>query len=421
VQAAGRAVLVFLGSTLAGSGQEAVRSSLAGEQASQTRQAAIQNQDYNIQYGMLRFLVESGLEFEYNDNISYSSENGLADEIIKARVRTRAYVPVTEQNTLNLTLGAAYWKYLENSQYDYFELSDGSELAFDVFVKDFRFTLYDRFSYTEDPVQHGELSGLVRFGGLNNTAGLKTIWDLNKMVLTADYGYANFISSNPIFDFTDRTSELLFLRNEVRLNPLVSFGPELSGNYTGYDQKVLHDGFGYSAGVFGRVRWSTYLETTARAGFTGSEFQSFGATDSVHNPQTYYWGLEARHRLNESVTHGLWAGRELRPGYRSDYVTLNTVRYAVDWRLLQKISLQAQVAYENGSYPAIDLRGRPNPYGREAAGETYNRIDGQITFSYKLMEKVTAAATYRHLLKGSDRADLDYGVNQVLLHLTYRF
>lgn len=411
---------LLLGS-LSVSAQEAVRNSQAGEEAAEARDAALESQAYNIQYGLLRFLVKSSLGFEYNDNINYSDRNALSDAIVKPSVSTRAYMPITEHNALNFSLGMGYWKYFDNSQYDYFQLSDGTELAFDVFVKDFRFTLYDRVSYTEDPVQSGEISGIARFGGFDNTAGIKSLWDMNKVVLTADYGHRSFLSSTENYDYLDRASELLLTRSEFRLNPVVSVGPELSGSLTSYDQDLLHDGYGYSAGVFGRVRWSSYLETKASAGFTGFSFDPRGAGDPVEDPQTYYWNLEARHRLNQYITHTLSAGRGLRLGYQADYEEINFVRYLIDWKLFEKIGVQAQLSYENGAYPGVDLNGRPNPAGVYLGGEDYNRLNAWIGLSYKLMEKMTATAAYRHVLKSSDMDIRNYNQNSVLLNLTYQF
>ena len=411
---------LLLGS-LSVSAQEAVRNSQAGEEAAEARDAALESQTYNIQYGLLRFLVKSSLGFEYNDNISYQNRDAFSDAIVKPSVSARAYMPVTDHNALNLSLGLGYWKYFEHPDFDYIQLSDGTELAFDVFVKDFRFTLYDRISYTEDPVQSGAISGIARFGGLDNTAGLKSLWDMNKVLLTADYGHRNFLATTESYDFLDRASELLLARSEFRLNPVVSVGPELSGSLTRYDQDLLHNGYGYSAGVFGRVRWSTYLETKASAGFTGFSFDPRGADDPVQDPQTYYWSLEARHRLNEQITHTLSAGHELRLGIQSDYEELNFVRYFIDWKLFENIGLQTQISYENGAYPRVDLNGRPNPAGVFLDGEDYNRLNAWIGFSYKLMEKVTATAAYRHLLKTSDIDFRNYSQNSVLLTLTYQF
>jgi hypothetical protein len=245
--------LLLLGGAAMGSAQEAVRNSIAGEKASEDRQAALESQAYNFQYGLLRFLVSSTLGFEYTDNVNGSDANPLADEIFKPQANARVYLPVTEQNALNLSLGVGYWKYLQNSQYDFVVIADGTELAFDVFVKDFRFTLYDRVAYKETPVQNSASGSGSRFGGLENTAGLKTLWDLDKLVFTADYGHESFLSSTKDYGFLNRGEELLLNRAEFRLNPLVSVGTELSGSVTRYEQEVLHDDLGYGAGLFGGV------------------------------------------------------------------------------------------------------------------------------------------------------------------------
>ena len=61
--------------------------------------------------------------------------------------------PITQLNTLKLDLGVGYAFYLDHSEYNTngLLLSPGSQLAFDIFVGDFRINIHDRFSLEQDP------------------------------------------------------------------------------------------------------------------------------------------------------------------------------------------------------------------------------------------------------------------------------
>ena len=111
----------------------------------------------------------------------------------------------------------------------------------------------------------------------------------------------------------------------------------------------------------------------------------------------------------------------MRLGYQSDYEEVSFVRYMIDWRLFEKLSLQTQFSFEDGEDPAVSLEGQPSSSGVYLAGERYNLITGWIGLSYQLMEKVNATVAFRHQVRDSDVTFRNYSQNSVLLGVTYRF
>ena len=106
----------------------------------------------------------------YNDNVNLSedataviqspfgpvtlSTQKESDFIIRPLLTMNALWPITELNTFRLDLGIGYAFYLDHSNYNTngVLVSPGSQLAFDIFVGDFRINLHDRFSLEQDPV-----------------------------------------------------------------------------------------------------------------------------------------------------------------------------------------------------------------------------------------------------------------------------
>ena len=72
----------------------------------------------------------------------------------------------------------------------------GTELSFDIYVKDFWFNLHDRAQYVQDTSQQPALSGTANYATINNTAGLSATWDLNQGTLSAGYDHKNVISTS---------------------------------------------------------------------------------------------------------------------------------------------------------------------------------------------------------------------------------
>src|SRR5712691_2856287 len=103
------ATLLFVVSMLVATagvyGQDAVRPSLAGQEASDARQEDVSRIPYNLLLGPVRLRVGASVEAEYNDNITYAEVNTKDDFIITPNLTIDAIWPVTQLNTLRLDLG----------------------------------------------------------------------------------------------------------------------------------------------------------------------------------------------------------------------------------------------------------------------------------------------------------------------------
>src|SRR5207244_2470700 len=132
--------LLFALSTLIASAdiyaQDAIRPSLAGQQASDARQEDVSRIPYNLLLGPVRFRVGASVTAEYNDNVTYAENNTQDDFIITPNLSLDAIWPVTQLNTLRLDLGVGYSFYLDHSQYDTdtILIAPKSQISFDIFV-----------------------------------------------------------------------------------------------------------------------------------------------------------------------------------------------------------------------------------------------------------------------------------------------
>src|SRR5437016_5931149 len=182
--------------------QDAVRPSLAGEAAAEARRQDIEHIPYNLLIGPVRFRFSATVGVEYNDNINLSDDGSAVfltpggpvlvrthkeeDVIFRPAVNFDAIWPITQLNTLRLDLGLSYAIYVDhsNANTNGILISPGSQLAFDIFVGDFRINIHDRPSLQQDPIAELALSNVVDYGRFENTAGVSVLWDLNKVLLT---------------------------------------------------------------------------------------------------------------------------------------------------------------------------------------------------------------------------------------------
>ena len=134
--------------------------------------------------------------------------------------------PVTQLNTLRFDLGIGYSFYLDHSDAntDSVLIAPKSQLAFDIFVGDFRINLHDRFQLQQDPIQVGALSNVSDYGRFENTAGLSVLWDLNKVLLQVGYDHYNYIATNDDFDYINHSSEIVYGSGAFIVNPTITVG-----------------------------------------------------------------------------------------------------------------------------------------------------------------------------------------------------
>lgn len=395
----------------AGRAQEAVRPSLAGEAAAEARRQSVEQIPYNLLAGPVRFLFSVTTGIEYNDNINLAETNKQEDVIIRPQFNIDAIWPVTQLNTLRLDLGIGYSFYLDhpNANTNGVLIQPGSQLAFDIFVQDFRINLHDRFSLQQDPVAQLQLSNVVDYGRFENTAGVSVLWDLNKAVLTFGYDHYTYVSTTDTFDYLDRNAEELTFSAYFAFTSTTGGGIESSAVFNYYDQDFLNDSTTYSVGPFIETQITNYLKLRASAGYQFINFDSGGFVMDSSDSNDFYANVLLSHRVNASITQTLSAGHESQLGVNSNYVALNYVRHTATWNIINRTLLSTELFYEDGD----DSGG--------IFSEHIQRYGGAIAFGYQFTKHVTLGLRYQYTQKQSDQPLRDYKQNRVSLDGTYSF
>ena len=380
---------------------------------------------------------------EYNDNINLAEDGSAVffsptgpitvttapqdDIILRPQFNINALWPITQLNTLKLDVGVGYAFYLDHSNYNTngVLVNPGSQIAFDIFVGDFRINLHDRFSLEQDPIAEATLSNVADYGRFQNTGGISVLWDLNAAVVTLGYDHYNFISTNSDFDFLDRNAEML--NGSIAFTPTATMSIGVEGAFveTYYDQTVLNDSDTYSAGLFLETRISGNLKLRVAGGYQHIDFDNTGLVNDTHDSQDFYANALLSHRVNSVLTHSLSAGHETQLGVNSNYIRLNYIRHTANWNILYRTLLSTELFYEDardsgGSGPLfVPAPGvfLINPF----VAERLHRYGGALTLGYQLTPHVTLGLRYQYTQKDSDQPLRDYRQNRVGLDGTYSF
>lgn len=435
------AALIACSAATALRAQDAIRPSLAGEAAAEARRQTLDRIPYNLLLGPIRFRVSATAGIEYNDNINLAanrtefipgpfgpvavSTNAQGDFIFRPQVNFDALWPITQLNTLRFDLGLSYAFYFNHSNYDTrgVLLSPGSQLAFDVFVGDFRINFHDRFSLQQDPISQVALSNVANYGRFENTAGVSVLWDLNKAVATLGYDHYTFISTTDQFSYLDRNAEILSGSLAFTLTNTTGVGVEGSFVTTYYDENILNDSNAYSAGAFMETQITNYLKLRVAGGYQSIQFDNTGLVNDSHDLSDYYANALLSHRINAQITQSLSIGHESQLNVNSNFVRLNYARHTATWNIFLHTLLSTELFYEDarasgGFFPFFTgPTGLFNPF----AAEHIHRYGGALTLGYQLTRHVTLGLRYQYIQKDSNLFLRDYRQNRISLDGTYSF
>jgi hypothetical protein len=423
--------------------QDAIRPSLAGEAAAEARRQQIDKIPYNLQLGPMKFRLSATMGIEYNDNINLAEDGSYlfpslptpilvttepqSDVILRPQVNVNALWPITALNTFKIDIGLGYAFYLDHSDYNTNAIlvSPGSQLAFDIFVGDFRINLHDRFSLEQDPIAEVALSNVADYGRFQNTAGVAVLWDLNQAVVTLGYDHYTFIATNDTFDYLDRNAEIL--SGSIGFTPSSTMTVGLEGSFidTYYDQNLLNDSLTYSGGAFVETQITSYLKLRVAGGYQKIDFDNTGLVNDSHDLNDYYANALLSHRVNAVLTQNLSVGHETQLGVNSNYVKLNYVRHTTNWNILYHTLFSTELFYEDaddsggsgilfGPVPGVP---NVNPF----VAEHIHRYGGALTLGYQLTPHVTLGLRYQYTQKDSDQPLRDYRQNRVSVDGTYSF
>ncbi len=164
----------------------------SAEAAAARRRAASTVGYYNLKLGPTAWNFGAGLGVDYNSNVNYTESNPEGDFIFRPEIRTRMQWPVSEENSINLALGAGYSAYVQHSDLDRLYILPGTELSFDLYLSELWINLHDRFSITEYSYQNPGVAGSGDYSQLQNALGFTTVWDLNQGVARVGYDHVNY-------------------------------------------------------------------------------------------------------------------------------------------------------------------------------------------------------------------------------------
>lgn len=389
--------------------QEALLNAVQGDQSYQNRRQQAIESPMPMHAGPVGFSVAANLGLAYDDNVLISSENQQDDFIVTPGATVGIYYPITERTRINLGVGLGYQIYTQGTRQDRFTLAPNSELAFDFEVGKALVTTFDRFTYSQDLLQQGEVASNGNYGGLDNALGFRISWVPEPVLVEGGYTWDMFASDNQTYRGLDRNSHQLFFRMGQVIAQRSRWGVELTGSKTFYDTGVRNDFSSLSAGPYLELQATEALFLNARAGWSWTLFDHNGQQAAPADVSVPYLNLNVRHQLTAHFSHTLSAVREVRVSTESQYIESLVFSYGFNWQVTDLITPAVSVFYEKSREPSVPMT------------EDYDRVGLNFGLPFRLTDHLTLALGYIYTIRDSNISGRDYTDNLASMNLSYQF
>lgn len=406
------AVMIFMAARCQMPAQEALRSAVETDRSYRARSSVRAAMAEQIKAGPIVFQAGVSYGFEWNDNVYYRAVDTEDDFIHRPQFNVRAIWPVSRDSVLSCGVGVGYQLYTEHSELSRLVVTPDSELAWDIEIRDFGLTFFDRIEYSQDVLGQAGLSGVARFPRLENTVGLQARWHPKRWVLEAGYSHYNFISWADEYNYLDRSAEQWFGRVGYRFGRETIGGIEFSANLTDYDSALSTDNTGFSIGPFIQWQLTRDIELNARGGYVLYSAEESPLTGEARDLHSYYCGVEMRHRITRTISHSLSVQRYVQQSLwlGGDFTELLSVNYGGTWAFYRYAALNMNVFYENGKQPRTT-----------ALTEKFDRYGFNPGVNYQVSRRLAVSLSYRYTNRNSQMNNLSYKQNAVIISAAYRF
>jgi hypothetical protein len=380
------------------------------------------------------------LRAEYDSNVTVGDEgprirgsratiqtvddsNGKEDFVFSALLNTRMTWQFAGGYSIGLALAIEYREYLSHPEFSGLFINTTAPIGLAVRFKtgDVQWTLHDYFSFTNDPEEEPELSGVTRFSQFSNSIGVDAAWSATTHFgLRGGYEHVNTIGSSSAGD-RDSSSDALQFAAIYGVTPEIQTGLSATATVMKETGDFATDSTTLAIGPFlrGPITPATRIFLTAGVQYTNfdnsSSSPSFEGDGNNNNDSggsggtSFYGSLRITNELTHFYTHTLSLGRDTQAGYLSDSVTTDFIRYAGTWQLGRGMTLSGDVYAERSTQAG-------GPFG-----DQFVRVGGGLVLAVPIRPTISANIGWEHTKKDSDQNEFDYTRDRVFLSVSWFF
>lgn len=363
---------------------------------------------HNLELGPVMFRFATDLGTEYNSNVLNRNTDPEGDLIIRPGVTTGIFWPVSDKNTLFVNANFGYQAYVNNPQLNRLYINPGTEISFDVYMKDLVINLHVRPTLSQQSNQDPTLSNTGDFAQFQNTVGASGLWDLNDILIRFGYDHVNYWGLTSASRDRDGSSDLFYLSAGLMLKPELTVGLDLGAGWLNYTSDLFPDAFQASIGPFTRYILSDHMNLRLNAGYVIYSPDDTSALVGLENSDALYVQLALTHRLNQYISYVLSGQQGFDISFYSGTYKSYSAALAVNWHVLRNIALSTSMQFTH-SEPIAANQPEFNHYG------------GGIRASRAITKHLNAGLSFNGYVKNSAVDTFSFTVFRIGADFQYQF
>lgn len=378
---------------------------------------------YNIRLGSVLLDLTGTFGLEYNDNITLADEGVKKDVILRPGVILHTEYRTSEINTLSLSLGTSYAKYLKhkelNTANNAWNVDRASNLKYKVKLRSYTLTFSDYFNFSADPTDAvavdpntGQADRKISvYSRFNNTAKVDIDHKEKNFSYNLAFSRMDVIPLDTQFKFLRRVEYNETLSIQYTAHP--AFVPGIQGGFSQnyYRQGFQNDSHGKTIGPTLEWRITPLVYMLASASYGTTHFKSTGSNQDLsgNKQRVFAMNVQLNHRMNRYYSHAIRFSRMTNFGSISNTTEVRTFEYIFSWRATKRITYEGNFSFERGK----DSGG--------LSPENYTRYISGLKFAKRLNKHMTGFFEAYYAKKKSNKADGGYAVKRFVVSLNYDF
>jgi hypothetical protein len=361
-------------------------------------------------FGHTSIWLGAGCIVEYSDNISFESQSGLSDVILRPNVYFRLMRPFTELNVLNIVGRVGTTRYMRHKQFNtqFANITPDTALRYVMQVGSLQITFLNRLSYAQDPTTSPLINRTVNYSRFENSAGLQFMQPFSDASLSLSLMRNDTIVLSEEFKSLGRVQYQADLAFIYRFGPGLSVGPTVGLATQTYKEKVQNDSRLWRLGLQATVKPSPYWTLTLSTAYNRWTFQPTGSIADGSQSQSLVYSAALSHRLSELTTHTLELNVKPRSGYGSNFFQDEQISYSIDTQLNEALRPKLDLAYQRILTSV-------------ASPERSQRYLMNVTLDARLFKDINTNLQLRRIRKVSNQPLKSYTEHRLILDLTYSF
>jgi hypothetical protein len=361
------------------------------------------------------------LSVEYNDNVNLTQTDRISDLSVIGALNLNTTWVITHLNQIQFNFGGQLIDNFYSTGRDQFNfaVSPDSKIEFKFEVSDFKVSLYDKFSYVQNPTTSPTATNTANLNSLTNTIGAIVDDDLGLAILSfsTDYTYNNQSGqnvqgqTNPTQSGTRETfrvgSGLTF-----RYSPTILYGLHAEASFTtAVDLPNVNT---FNVGPFVNGKLSRDFEFDLAAGLTFIQ-----TTPSV--PTGYYFSAALRYQINRHWQLLLSGAHDLVFTVGTSLTEENVFKLGTEFGITRWVTFSAAPFVNFGDVKTSSV-GFPESQGN------YNQFGVEASLTWKPRKRWSTSLTYDYTRRQSPStagtgttASQNYIQNTLTLSLNYAF